>query len=487
MPNPDPVVRAQRDSRRRIAIIAAMGMAFGAVLVALPAGAAKEGFPRSFNPETAPGFTNTFSTKDVLSPHCAEAIAATPGSDPATKVLNNTLNNAASFQPGGTVHFTYLDNPHTNPGTQNFTIQDCVVTYPAGFFSASDFDPVTGVLINPEYNKQRLTKGETQIDGAALSGIRSSVGNIYFSWTAPDDIAFGTWVCNFARDIRNNHGGGGNRKAPPTCYQVPPPPTTTTTAGPGEPTTTSTTLPPTTTTTLPPTTTTTLPPTTTTTLPPPFVPPGIFLGYADTLHGTAPGTQFTPDPWQGDPGVVFLGCTPGTTECGVAYDGGAIRIDNVGAGPLTLTAAQVDIMSISPGGTCVYRTWDGLLPATAGPGGTIVLTQTGLLGPPQPAPCNGRVSPPDRPLTNFDTSEGPLDTIDPPFSNCNPDDSIVQPPVIRLTFQGGATMTIVDRMDPVIQTDEILTTGGVDRFACTGVEEATPWVAVPLANITVTP
>ena len=241
-------------------------------------------------------------------------------------------------------------------------------------------------------------------------------------------------------------------------------------------TTTTSTIPPTTTT-IPPTTTTSsstttsTSSTTTTTAPPlPVVTPDIFLGYADTLHGTSPGTQFVPDPWEGDSGVVFLGCTAPSFECGGSYDGGAIRIDNPLTNPdLTLTAASVQI------GPCDFHPWDDLLSETAGPGGTFVLTQTGLLGPPQASPCDGRVPVADRPYTNFDTSEGPFDTIDPPFSNCDPD--LVPSPVITLTFSNGMTLTIID-------TAEILNTGGVDRFACSGLEEATPWVPVLAADIT---
>ncbi|MEO5679855.1 MAG: hypothetical protein ABIS47_09305, partial [Acidimicrobiales bacterium] len=364
-------------------------------------------------------------------------IAGTPGSDPASKVLNSTLNTAASFQAGGTVHFTYLDNPHTNGGTQNFTIQDCVVTYPAGFFSARDFDPSTGVLINAAYSKAVLVKGGTQIDGASLSGISSSVGNIYYAWKAPADLAADTWVCFFARDIRNNHGGSGNRKVPPTCYQVTG--TTTTTSS----STTSS--------------------STTSTTRPTDLTPGIFVGYADELHGVT----FTPSPWQGDQGVVYLGCTNGSVECG-DLDGGAIRIDNPATnGPLTLVNAFVDV------GPCHFHPWDTMLGQSAGPGGTFVLTQTGTLGAPQAPPCDGRVDPTLRPLTNFDTSEGPFDTATPPFSNCDP--TRVAAPVITLVFNG-FTLTVTD-------SAKVLTTGGVDRFACVGQDEAAPWTAVASADV----
>ena len=205
--------------------------------------------------------------------------------------------------------------------------------------------------------------------------------------------------------------------------------------------------------------------------------PNIFLGFADTLH--SPTASFVPSPWQGSPAVMFLGCTAGTSECGTSYDAGAVRIDNPAGNPtLTLVAAYVDI------GPCHFEQWDEFLPATVGPGGTLILTQTGTIGPPQPAPCDGRLPPVDRPTYNFLTNMGPFDTADPPFSNCDPDDSVVPPPVITLEFQGGMTLTIVDNPDPTVENDEILSTGGVHEFACQGVESGTPWIAVPTANVT---
>ncbi|MDP1848291.1 MAG: hypothetical protein Q8K79_10915 [Solirubrobacteraceae bacterium] len=206
--------------------------------------------------------------------------------------------------------------------------------------------------------------------------------------------------------------------------------------------------------------------------------PNIFLGFADTLH--APSAAFVPSPWQGDPGVTFLGCTAGALECGGSYDAGAIRLDNPAANPtLTLVEAYVDI------GPCHFEPWDVFLPATVGSGGTLILTQTGILGPPQPAPCDGRLPLVDRPFFNFLTNMGPFDTLDPPFSNCDPDDAKVPPPVITLVFAGGMTLTVVDDPDPdpTVENDEILSTGGVHQFACEGVESGTPWTPVPAGNI----
>ena len=232
-------------------------------------------------------------------------------------------------------------------------------------------------------------------------------------------------------------------------------------------TTTTTTTSTTTSTSTSSTTTSTSTSTTSTTTPQQVQTPAIFLGFADTLH--SPGLTLLPDPWQGDPGVEFLGCTVQTAECGSSYDAGAIRIDNPASNPtITLTDAKVVIE------TCTFTPWGEFLPATITPGETVILTQTGVLGPPQPPPCDNRMNPVDRPYFNFNTSIGPFDTASPPFSNCDPD--LVAKPVITLTFSNGMTLTITD-------ADEILNTGGVDRFACLGQDRATPWTPVAPANI----
>ncbi|MEO5680201.1 MAG: hypothetical protein ABIS47_11090, partial [Acidimicrobiales bacterium] len=77
-------MHTERRADRRPLIATAFGVVLlVSALVVLPADAAKDVFPRSYVAETAAGFTNTFSTNEVLSPHCPEALAATPGSDPA--------------------------------------------------------------------------------------------------------------------------------------------------------------------------------------------------------------------------------------------------------------------------------------------------------------------------------------------------------------------------------------------------------------------
>lgn len=134
-----------------------------------------------------------------------------------------------------------------------------------------------------------------------------------------------------------------------------------------------------------------------TVIPPAVTTPAVYLGYADNSHVTS---GVLPSPWAGDAGVTFLGCT----TCTLPYDAGAIRIDNPVSNPaLTLTAASVDI------GLCHFQPWGSFLPAIAAPGGKLVLTQTGLLGAPQPSPCN-QGDPASAAYQNFDTSEGPLDS-----------------------------------------------------------------------------
>lgn len=205
------------------------------------------------------------------------------------------------------------------------------------------------------------------------------------------------------------------------------------------------------------------------TAPAQFVTPTFYLGYADDFHdGTGSSVPFTPTPWLGSPGVVFVGCIT-EAECG-KRDGGAIRMDNpVGNAALTLIDAYVDI------GPCHFQPWGALLPVTVQPGQTLILTQTGLLGPPMPAPCREAMDPLVWPYQNFDTSERPGDTREPPFYNCDVSTGLT--PVITLMFSSGIRLTVTD-------AGKVLNTGGTDSFACFGVSEATPWTAVSPANVT---
>ena len=424
-----PMRRARRALTRSRVLGSALllGSTLGLVIVgASPASAGNGGpFPQAFHPETAPGFTNTFTPPTAsLQPMCPNGIAGTPGSDPATKILNGgpanlgapgTLNTAASFTPGGTVHYVYTDDAHG--AAANFTIQDCEVVYPAGFFQASDFDPTTGVLINPAFSKHVLDANGTMIDGASLSGISApqNDNNIYYSWTSPTTIASGSWVCNFARDIRSNHGGGGNRKVAPTCYQVNQQ----------------------------------------------VSPASLSLGYADSFRST-PGA-ITPTPWNGGTNpmggtITEVGCIDPTniTACNgdQGFDAGAIRIDNPNTVSMTidLTDSSVDI------GPCAYAPWAGSI--TVGGHDSVILTETG--GTPVAGCGNVSATPHD----NFDTSEANEATQG---SSCQQSGLI---PQIHISIGfGGATPTTMNYTD----SSQVLDTGGIDKGSCGLGNETTGW------------
>jgi uncharacterized repeat protein (TIGR01451 family) len=182
--------------------------------IATPGGA----YPQSYNQE--PGLPS-FTTKSALNTDCPSALAGTPGSDPAEKVLNVALNTSGgSFMPGGTVHYIYLDNQAV-PTAVPFQIQDCEVVYPVGYFDPSQV-AADGTLssLPPKHD---LTKDGVAVDAAELDGITSDTNhNVYFSWTvsSSDALVPGAWVCNFARDVAEGHAGGGNRKVSPTCFEV---------------------------------------------------------------------------------------------------------------------------------------------------------------------------------------------------------------------------------------------------------------------------
>ena len=213
----------RRASRLRVACrrvgallaVASVGLGGALALGISPSGATPPPYDNpNFNPESGVG-ANTYTSEVAFNAACPQSIAETPGSEPAAKALNNDLNTEASFTPGGTVHYVFYDNP--NFASQNFTLQDCIATYPADEFTAADFDEF-GVLRNA--SKTDLTSNATSIDQVGLNGIVQSDGIIYYSWTAPGSLTPGSWICNFARDVATGHGGEGNRKSMAVCYQV---------------------------------------------------------------------------------------------------------------------------------------------------------------------------------------------------------------------------------------------------------------------------
>jgi hypothetical protein len=152
----------------------------------------------------------------------------------------------------------------------------------------------------------------------------------------------------------------------------------------------------------------------------------VFVAYADGLRGD----PTVPSPWDGDPGVVFIG---GGTD----FDAGAIRIVNPSANALTIGDVWVEI------GPHQYDLW-GPYPIVVPGKGSAILTQTEQY--------------------DFDTSEpGGVET-------CDPTGEI---PVIHITVgsRHAKTRTFLD-------TGQVLNTGGVDPASCFDANEGHPWVRI---------
>jgi hypothetical protein len=154
----------------------------------------------------------------------------------------------------------------------------------------------------------------------------------------------------------------------------------------------------------------------------------VYVAYADGIRGD----PTIPSPWDGDPGVIFIGA-------GDVFDAGAIRIVNPSAQPLTVDDVWVAI------GPTQYDLWGSFVV----PGkGSAILTQT------------------DGELFNFDTSE-PVAS-----ETCDPTGDI---PTIHITVgsRHPHTRTFLD-------TGQVLNTGGVDvaRPLCGGLNEGHPWVRI---------
>jgi hypothetical protein len=147
----------------------------------------------------------------------------------------------------------------------------------------------------------------------------------------------------------------------------------------------------------------------------------VFVGYADGLRAGG----FFPNPWQGAPGVVFVGNSPGGS-----FDAGAIRIDNNTALPITVTDVFVNLHPATQ--SHVFDLWGS---NTLLPGQKLIVTQTTDF--------------------NFDTSDAPI-------SGCGqqviggPDS-----PAVTITING-VPITLLD-------TAHVLDTEGFD-FACMGNE-----------------
>jgi len=201
-------------------------------------------------------------------------------------------------------------------------------------------------------------------------------------------------------------------------------------------------------------------------------PPNIYLGYVDT-YAPRTGQNGLPGIWENDPGVTFVGCDAFTGTCQADnsghsfWDGGAVRIDNTGSVPLSVSAPttpQVDI------GTCgdpphlpaQYSPWPTNVTWTIPAGGTLILTETHA-----PDPCGNYIG--NDPNDNFDTSEANGNGI-----NCNVHNPTL--PVVHLTINGTAE-TITD-------SGQILNTGGVDIGACPPIQnEEHDWTLLSAGQI----
>ena len=197
--------------------------------------------------------------------------------------------------------------------------------------------------------------------------------------------------------------------------------------------------------------------TVTTTVGAPF---SVHVGYADNLHLV--GAATVPSIWQGAPNTTFVGCNaslPGNPctnaspvhdgeTCPVVagqnpadcYDSGALRLDNNTTNPIQLSSVTVTI------GTCTWNPWAGQPQSvmTIPVGGSLILTQTGGIGP--NVACG--LGPDPEAGFNFDTSDA---------RNINDQSCVVSNliPKIDVTLTGGGTLSFFDK-------GQVLNTAGID-------------------------
>jgi hypothetical protein len=204
--------------------------------------------------------------------------------------------------------------------------------------------------------------------------------------------------------------------------------------------------------------------------------PAISLGYADTYRPTS-GTGL---PWFGMANTTVVGCgvdpdqngpafadtCPQEVTGGDSYDGGAILITNpsstasitvTGPGSVTIPTPLRLTADEQATGNCVYTPWPGLN-QTIPPGGSLVLTGTGLTGDPCGQYLSGNY--------DFDTSESNGN------DDCTPTGAI---PVINLTINGVAE-TITD-------SGQIINKGGFDSGGCSDTNEFNTFVPIPASQI----
>ena len=179
----------------------------------------------------------------------------------------------------------------------------------------------------------------------------------------------------------------------------------------------------------------------------------VSVAYAEDVGDIGAVPPSFPVPWNGAPNTTFLGSPdPLTAECGAVpaaqcYDTGAIRFDNTGSSPQTVSNLSVNIRASSPGGK-LYKLWSTF---TVDPGKSVILAEN-----------------PPGDKSKYDD----FDSSDTPQSNCTPQ---ATPPAVTLTV-GGATTTLLDNQ-------HILDTGGVDSGWCPHHEnESIQWQRIDAAT-----
>jgi PKD repeat protein len=149
----------------------------------------------------------------------------------------------------------------------------------------------------------------------------------------------------------------------------------------------------------------------------------VYAGYADTHHDPGPAT---PNPWQGSPGIVFVGQADSSTG---GWDSSAVRIDNTSASAITNVAVTVTV-----GGNSFALWGSNTIPV----GGSLILTQTAF--------------------ENFDGSDlNPAGCYGCDPTLCSTEISNVVP-IVSVAI-GGVTSTFAD-------SGQVINTGGVDRAGC---------------------
>lgn len=163
----------------------------------------------------------------------------------------------------------------------------------------------------------------------------------------------------------------------------------------------------------------------------------VSVGYADGLRGTG----FFPSPWEGDPGINYIGVP---TIVG-GFDAGAIMITNTGGAAMTVTGVAVTINGVALGPGYAPAVWALSFPFTLAAGESLILTETAHY--------------------NFDTSDIlAITTAGAPCLGLASD-----PAICSLLFPTVTVMTLADGATLFNDTAHVLDTEGFD-YATVGNE-----------------